>query len=344
MKTILNNICVVVISRGREDILKRCIGYWEYLGVQLVVVHKSDSPIGPELLSKNITYIHHQGSFSERCGIAAQNLKGEFSILASDDELYLPSGLIALAQHLKSNPHENSVGGQTLALLKYGFKNQLVQIYSDMKDYSNLSEVAEKRLEYNFIERGLKRNSGAMYRMYPTGQMEKFLELLNSLKGISCPYIFEVTAEIYWTLIGSSTYINEVFWIRNWIEPPLQRTDWNRKLYFFEWFKSESFQDEVSEWIQKLRISVDIDLSKLISQELIERVLQKREIEEKSEIARVGKISRLGDKKLGLILRDLYSLIRRIPTIEETIIQVQRNGLRVNLEEVNVALRTMTRK
>ncbi len=342
--TILNNICVVVISRGRENILKRCIGYWENVGVQLVVVHKSDSPIDPELLSTNVTYIQHQGSFSERCGIAAQNLKGEFSILASDDELYLPSGLIALAQHLKSNPHVSSVGGQALALLKYGFKHQLVQTYSDMKDYSNSSEDAETRLEYNFTERSLKRNSGAMYRMYPTGQMKNFLELLNYLKGISCPYIFEVTAEIYWTLIGSSTYINEVFWIRNWIEPPVQRTDWNRKLYFFEWFKSVKFQDEVSEWIQILRNSVEFNLAKLISHELIELVFQKREIEEKSEIAKVGKISRLGDRKLGLILRDLYSLIRRIPTIEETIQQVQRNGLGVNLEEVNMALRTMTRK
>ena len=148
---------------------------------------------------------------------------------------------------LNENIEFTSVGGQSLAVSKYGAMITGTLCYKDMLQYENLYDKPIDRLEHHLDSS--KNYIGAMFRMLRAATM---IDLLTSIKysdEISTPYIHEATSEILITIYGKSQYISEIYWIRNWQEPEVQHKNWDRKLYFHLWWEGIEFSEQRAKWI-----------------------------------------------------------------------------------------------
>jgi glycosyltransferase domain-containing protein len=247
----LSDITVVILSKDRKSELLGSLRYWDEIGVSFLVLHDTDDPL--KYVSKNIEskYFVLRANYGVRCGVAYQKLVTKYGILCADDEIFLPSALSRMCEMLDKNQDIQSVGGQAIALGKYGPIITATQVYSNMVNYENKFESPESRLKFHFNPLH-DYKIGGVYRLMRIETLKNILKVFSEIATISTPYIYEITGEILVTAIGKSFYIKEVFWIRNWVNESVVGKQWNRKLYFYRWFESEEFEFERQAWTSSL--------------------------------------------------------------------------------------------
>jgi hypothetical protein len=84
-----------------------------------------------------------------------------------------------------------------------------------------------------------------MYRAVKGVHMKELLMLMAKMENISTPYVYEIVAEIYLTYAGQAISICEGGWVRNWIEKPVNDNNWDRNLYFSNWWTNPNYVTEV---------------------------------------------------------------------------------------------------
>ncbi len=277
----LSDITVVILSRGREEKLRRTLSFWGKLPLQVLVLHNSDTPLNSDNLSSNIDYRVVKKSYGERCGEVSRILKTTYAILCADDEIYLPSALYALKVKLDLNPELSSVGGLTLAVGKYGPQITGTDSYSKMKGYQNLEPDSINRLSKHFGSRDGYLN-GSIYRLLRADLMKIIMDSFAQMSHISTPYVFEVSGEIIVNAYGKSEYLNNIYWLRNWKNDQISDKNWNRRLYFNEWIDSKEYATEVSEWKSLLCTKISMISSNF--EVILDQVVLVRKASEKNEI------------------------------------------------------------
>lgn len=243
----LHDLTIVILSRGRERILGKCLDFWNSNGIKTVVIHNSNHGIKQKSKIDGSVYIISNTSYAVRAGIAANLITTNFAIICNDDELYIPSALEKMIMKLNENNELISVGAQSLAVSKYGPLTTGSLIYRDMVSYSNLYENSLDRLMHHLDFD--KNHIGAMFRMLRSGTMIDLLTALKMNDQISTPYIHENTSEILLAVYGKTLYLNELYWIRNWQEPKVQHNNWDRKLYFHMWWEGLEFTEQKAKWL-----------------------------------------------------------------------------------------------
>jgi hypothetical protein len=314
------------------------------LGVNVVVVHRTTKPLSPNLIPEGVTYINCNESYAKRCEVASQNLVGDYCIVASDDEIYLPSALIMMAENLENDKTLFSVGGQSVAILSYGRKRYIQSIYKNMWGYKNLSLDTTNRVREHFFSNKEKSFNGAMYRMFRKSDSKSFLHFLSTLDNISTPYIYEVSSEIFCTINGPCLYLNEVFWLRNWIEPQVQKSDWDRKLYFSKWYADPTYKPEKIKWLELIRTYSLRDLGESQMEKLIIKVVDIRSREEMRELTSEIKKSKSVKRLIPNFSREVYSRFRKFPQVSVTLSDLNKNGINYNSGELNFGLTVFPKK
>ncbi len=273
----LEDITVVILSRGRERELSRSIQYWSQTNLKVVILHNTKMPISQSSLAPNIRYIILERDFASRCARAIPEINTKYAVFCADDELLIPSGLSTMRNYLEQHPEISSVGGATLGVGKYGRTLTATYTYQNMIDYSNLHNSFFERLESHSFGQPEYR-TGAMYRLMRAEVMTLLFQTFSGLSKISTPYIFEVTGEIVVNGLGKSIYLDDIYWVRNWINHKVEHKDWNRKRYFQEWWGAEEYESERDEWIDSLTLlSIDVDSRKRLLL-VVEELNRKRKL------------------------------------------------------------------
>lgn len=288
----LENITVVILSRGREYELLRSIQYWNQTNLNVVILHNTKTPISTNLLASNIKYIIMESDYANRCKRAITEINTKYAILCADDELLLPSGLTLMGSYLEQNPEISTVGGMTLGVGKYGSTLTATYIYQNMLGYSNLYKSFFERIEYHSFDQP-EYCIGAMYRLMRTEVMISLLQTFSKLSKISTPYIFEVTGEIVVNGLGKSIYLNNLYWVRNWINQQIENNDWNRKLYFQEWWGLDRYALERVKWLDLLTLHSDKKDSRERLFHVVTELNQKRKNLENRELKYNSKLRNL---------------------------------------------------
>ncbi len=219
----------------------------------------------------------------------ASEINTRYAIFCADDELLLPSGLSSMGTYLENHLEISSVGGKTIGVGKYGKNLTATYTYQNMVGYSNLGNSFFERLESHTFGQ-VEYRTGAMYRLMRTELMTKLLRTFSELSVISTPYIFEVTGEIVINGLGKTVYLNELYWVRNWINEQVEHKNWNRRLYFQKWWSSEDYAAERATWIDLLTaLSNDKDSNRKLSH-IVEGLNQKRRILETRELKSKSKL------------------------------------------------------
>ena len=327
----LSDITIVIISRERGEVLLRTLEYWSSKNVNLVVIHNTENPLNLERFSNQLTYRLDRGSYGERCAIVPELIKTKYSILSADDELYTPSGLRAMRAFLEENESFASVGGRTLAIGMYGQQITGTSAYSNMNNYMNSSNSSLDRI-CNHYNTEFGNRIGGIYRLMRTENFKRIMHVFGKVSMVKTPYIYEVTGEVLINFMGNCIYLPQIYWIRNWINEPVQHSNWNRKLQFTYWLEGIEYADEVSAW--KHTVANEIGLTPQEIELVMQRVLEVRSLAERNLPLRKSKIQQWIPVSIKAKLRSLF-LSSTMPANFESVLEKMRlDGARFELNEV----------
>lgn len=334
----LNDLTVVILSRGREEILRNTLSFWSNKAVNVLVLHNTQNPLASGDIPDNVSYIVEKISYGERCGLVPKYLKTSYAILSSDDEIFLPGGLNTMINELEKNRTLESIGGSAIAVGKYGPRTTGTHCYRNMEGYANLKRSAKSRLLEHFNPKKPWRG-GAIYRVLSRELFTKMMKMFHEMSAFSTPYIFEVSGEILINSSGKTRYLTEIYWIRNWIIEPVSHRSWDREIYFNSWMSDSIFNQEVCEWKKVLRKFVELNPEDL--SQILENVLTLRHASESREIER--------RRTFRLPLPNYVKYLLRKATktampkeINETLSDMENLGIKFSYHEVNEAIETIT--
>ena len=272
-----------MLSRGRESHLSRSVEYWNQTKLKVVILHNTLEPLPADSFASNVRYIVMENDFASRCGRVSSEVNTKYAVMCADDELLLPSGLTTMGTYLDTHPDIASVGGKTLGVGKYGRNLTATYTYQNMANYFNYGETFFDRLDLHTFGQAEYR-TGAMYRLMRSDVMRKMLQAFSELSPISTPYIFEVTGEIIVNGLGKTIYLEELYWVRNWINEQVEHRNWDRKLYFHQWWSKAEYANERDSWIDSLTTHVNEKESKIRIFQVVQDLNQKRKILEAREL------------------------------------------------------------
>lgn len=333
----LENLQVVIFSRNRHKHLMESLHYWDKYGIQTLVLHNTQDPLDSIDIPKTTEYIVHEGPIAERCKIASHMLKSDFFIIASDDERYLPTALSKMVEQLEESPELTSIGGQAIGIMKHGLRYRTNLAYKSQIHYQNTATDFQGRFEFHY-ESG-RNYSGAMYRVFRRDDFKKFLLLLSKFSDIGTPYISEVTAELFWTLIGPAKYVDEVFWVRNWVVPPIQTGDWDRKQYFYEWAQNPTHKKEFEFWKQIVAEEFEPLRS---NPDFLTRIAFHRMNIEQNEQKRNQEFRMRKKVIVKKIARMVVSIFQSKYQTKELYLELGRHGVGARNDELLIALNSIT--
>jgi hypothetical protein len=336
----LADVSIVIISQGREESLMRTLTYWSSQSVKVVVVHDSKKPLDISKNAVNLTYRIHHGSYGERCAIVPELLKTKYSILSSDDELYIPSALHAMKLVMDNDETIASVGGRTIAIGKYASLVTATNPYQNMYGYVNDAESPYSRVCGHY-DKDHGNRIGGIYRLLKTEHMKNMLDIFGAVSKVTTPYIYEVTAEILINSMGSGVYLSNVYWIRNWINEPVQNRNWNRNLQFTSWAKNATYDDEVSEWKQTL--SRELQLTKQEIEDVLQRIIAVLKPSEESASKGKNRWRLLLSESMKYKIRKSFFPSTLPFSLEDTLEKMKINGAKFDISEIKEAVETLLR-
>jgi hypothetical protein len=335
------DITIVIISRERNSSLLKSMKYWDAVGLMYIVAHHTSETIKYTSSDSRSKYLISNSSFGERCGVVKKYINTKYAIICSDDEVFLPGALTRMSEVLDGNPEIESVGGQALGIGKYGPLLTATYAYKNMYNYANMEDNSESRMINHFSSEGGYKQ-GSMYRLMRRSTMIKMLDVFSEISFVSTPYIYEITGDILINNFGKSQYLNEVFWIRNWIDKPLNDSKWNRKLYFYIWFDNYKYKEEVLTWLSKLEIYMN--KYKFSSSNFLLLVYTNRKVVEKNEETKKNKSSILTNNYIKFVLKKILNKSKIPNSIRNIEPYLSNFNVYVDKSELMVAINSMTKK
>jgi hypothetical protein len=222
--------------------------FWERYKIQTLVLDNSPQPLDEASQYKFCQYIYSTGNFKARSLQASTLIQTKYSIVISDDELYLPSTLKNMRDFLEENSDFESVGACTLAIWKYGPQISGNWAYIKTKGYLNTGDSALERIRYHTGKGKNPITSFFTSNLTRTGNLVRCLKLYSIAPVLATDAlsVFSICAA------GRSKYLDELYWIRNWNEFPKSHTGWDRSISLHEWWLDIKNEDEKTEFRKKL--------------------------------------------------------------------------------------------
>lgn len=257
------DLTIVILSRDRHRDLMKTIQYYSQIGIQTVVLHKTQKPLPSQILPNSCRYSIVDKPYAYRCEMASESITSQYALLSSDDERYLPSALTEMMSSMREQNNHGSVGARNLAIGRYGKRITATESFSNLNNYSNQEDQFELAVDKHFSTDLSSVRVGALYRMYSNEDFKTLFRALSKGDVANTPYIFECIAEIASLALGPVKYIPQLYWLRNWTNKMVSLEDWNRKITFGSWW--HDFQNEASKnsLLIKLEAELGIELGQL---------------------------------------------------------------------------------
>jgi len=245
-------VTVLILTRNRQHCLQRVIPFWEKYGIKTLIIDQSDKPLNKATIEHLVIgeYVHLNTSFRQRCIKATEMLNTKYTIVVPDDELYIPSSIKNMVRVLELEKNLSAVGGMTLAIWEYGPLICGNWAYRQTHNYENSMENSLDRIRMHTRDgkRGI-----TSFLTSNLCRTEFLIDCLN-LYAKSPLIATEAISTLVICSTGPFRYLNELYWIRNWNEPPHSNLGWNRNLMIHDWWPArDKSNSELSELENELR-------------------------------------------------------------------------------------------
>lgn len=238
------DITILIASFNRSVQIVPLINYYLEFGFYVKVAYNSTDPILLE--HQRLELYRSNDSYASRCEILSKHIETKFSILVTDDDLFIGDAILGMKGVLEES-NCTSIFGQVVGSWFNNGDYQVSPAYSNFESYSNLANEATDRVVNQYTIPRLTPIS--MYRITYSSVMATMLRLFGKLEFISTPYVYEHTAEIFINYCGTSTRTSQLYWIRNWEDSSISNSSWNRSLSFLEWFNHPEYFEERKKWL-----------------------------------------------------------------------------------------------
>ena len=330
---LLDKVTIIIFARNRHQKLKKVLEYWGNTPVKVIVLHRTMVPLNILEVPKNTNYFNCDFSYAKRAAQALKLIETEFSIICSDDEVYLLSALNDMVNIIAKDVKLKSIGGQCIAVSNYGNKIAAAKAYIELMDYSIESDDTTKRLEMHLLQNSRKTAVGGMYRLMRSDDMVCLLRIFSKTTDINSPYVFEATGEIYTTLIGNCTYLKNVYWIRNWESEIISTPDWDRNNNFSDWWFNSANSNMRKMWIETIIRESKTDIHILNLNVILDQYFSNEKLIKGNKYER-KKYKNIDIYNLKYFLRKNIPFMKQIKVLESLFIDLNEEGQIFDEKEV----------
>jgi glycosyltransferase domain-containing protein len=330
---LLDKVTIIIFARNRHQKLKKVLEYWGNTPVKVIVLHRTIAPLNILDVPNNTNYINCDLNYAQRADLALKLIKTEFSIICSDDEVYLLSALNNMVNIISKDVKLKSIGGQCIAVSNYGNKIAAAKAYIELMNYSIESDDTTKRLEIHLLQNLRKTAVGGMYRLMRSDDMVCLLRIFSTTTSINSPYIFETTGEIYTALIGNCTYLKNVYWIRNWDSEIISTLDWDRNNNFSDWWFDSANSNMREIWVRNIVQEAKSDINILNLNIILDQYFSNQKLIKRKKYKR-KKYKSVDFQNVKYFLRKNFPFTKQIKVLESLFIDLNKEGQIFDEKEV----------
>lgn len=328
-------LTIFILSKEKNLVLKKLLGYWKGCGFRIVVLHETSTPMNMHGQDSSVLYLPTSESLLERIRKMSALVETDYVLISPDDEVFSIKSIIDGISFLDDNSDFSAISGQTVAVSKYATQNNYFSIYRNYLGFETSREDSLGRMRESFEKTNGIMGIGAPYRIMRRDLFTNYMEAIRELSPLNCMYLYEVLAEVYQHIHGKVKILDNVFWIRNWIIPAA--TDVNRNFYYFQWWESPLYTNE-----RKLLVNLLLRQYRGLSAKDVDEILHKAyNSRKKAEILEYKRL--MSQKKILKRLKRMfsrYTFIQRINflhksnSIGDLEMQLDKNKIQFNKKEL----------
>lgn len=230
----LSDITLVILSYHRQHCLKATLGFYRDTNLNILVLDNSPEPLSGQHIPPNCRYILSKTDFAARSSQASLLIDSKYTIIGADDEVYLPNALFEMKDFLDNHEDYVAVGGNAIAVWRYGNYIAGSWAYKRTFGYHN-----NESSPYNRIRKHTG-NGVAPLTSFFTCNLTRSKFAQTCLRTYGQAPVLATDALSVLTICGGgkSKYLNVLYWIRNWNQSPRSHKGWDRTVYLHEWWKN----------------------------------------------------------------------------------------------------------
>jgi hypothetical protein len=335
---ILSKLDVFILSRNRKNSLQQVINFWSQTPCKIHVFHETDHALSIPTHIDNIKYWPSKENLFARMAKIQHHITSPYSVLANDDEIYLPEALSKIIQELDNNAEIGSIGGQVVSYTWVGKILLGLPLYKGLIGYSNLANSSVSRISKTFYNKNFM-------DLLSVHRSHIFLRIINNcskFSNFSTPYMFEVMFSFFSSLNSKSTRINQLYWARNWHQKyQNDNFDWNRSLTWSEWYTNQKYLSERKIWCNTLSDLLLSEYHEIFQADNINFVINNifnLLVVQNSATSkyRIPKISFLNNEKKWIIQNKIpYLKNRIIPRFEKSLAEMFKMSVDCNQKDLD---------
>jgi glycosyltransferase domain-containing protein len=248
MFTGLNDLTIVIPTVSRPLFVLRQFEYWGETDAHVVILDGATSPIRiPETVQHpNVRYVHTGTRFNVRLATAGAHVHTKYCALLTDDEFFLPSGLLAAIDRLENDPSVIGCVGRSLYFFVDQGRFLLKDAYREWKPFSTEANSLRQRLDEDLPPN--KTHKAQFAVMHTRAWIQMFEQSYSVF--FSSGYTYERLLNLSRTILGRTEILEDLLWMRSMENPPISSANVPRtgKSAFLPWAQSKEFADEVKQF------------------------------------------------------------------------------------------------
>lgn len=241
----LADLTLVIPAYNRPAYLERQIDFWSQTDVKLCILDGSRESAPQVLIDRmgpNVYYRHLPIGFNERLVMACELVQTKYVALLGDDELFAPAGLRDCINQLEADKRLVACVGRSMFF--FHREGEIIghQTYEKSQNLVNTFGSDIDRLHESLVD--VTRGPYLLYGLFKTHQWKTAVRVSYGQKYAS-GYVYEFSFHLIATLLGPSTMVDSLVWMRSGENPSMSSDAVNRNIGIGEWGTDPQFSEEV---------------------------------------------------------------------------------------------------
>ena len=242
----LADLTLVIPAYNRPAYLERQINFWSQTDVKLCILDGSRESAPQALIDRmgpKVYYRHLPIGFNERLVMACDLVRTKYVALLGDDELYAPHGLRDCINQLEADRRLVAAVGRSMFFFCHQGEIIGHQAYEKSQNLVQTFGSDIDRLDESLVD--ITRGPYLLYGLFNAHQWKTAVRISYGRKYAS-GYVYELSFHLIATLLGPSTMVDSLVWMRSGENPAMSSDAVNRKIGIGEWGTDPQFSDEVT--------------------------------------------------------------------------------------------------
>ena len=242
----LADLTLVIPAYNRPAYLERQIDFWSQTQINLCILDGSRESAPQVLIDRmgsNVCYRHLPIGLNERLVMACDLVQTNYVALLGDDELYAPQGLRDCISQLEADKRLVAAVGRSMFFFHRDGEIIAHQTYEKSQNLVNTFGSDIDRLDESLAD--ITRGPYLLYGLFNADQWKTAVRVSYGRKYAS-GYVYEFAFHLVATLLGPSTMVDSLVWMRSGENPAMSSDAVNRKIGIGEWGTDPQFSEEVN--------------------------------------------------------------------------------------------------